>query len=246
MFSNTVSLAKMLVRRNERPIPMRQIRCGGAPVMSRPANITRPLSGRRCPVIRLKKVVLPAPLGPITATIWRSATSRLTPPTATKPAKLLCSSRTSSIAARYDPLQTRHSGHHPADQPAGKHKQQNEEQAAEHKRPILGVVGDLLVEPNKRRRPDRRPPEVIHAAEDRHDDDLGRFRPEYVIGKDAAAEDAVESPGQTGKTAGHDKRGKLVGAHIKADKGGAFGVVADRRQHAAKRRAHDPMQDRQR
>ena len=37
-FSKTVSLGKMLVRWNDRPMPRRQMRCGAAPVMSRPSK----------------------------------------------------------------------------------------------------------------------------------------------------------------------------------------------------------------
>ena len=58
------------------------------PVMSRPSSSTRPLSGRRCPVIRLNSVDLPAPLGPITAAICRGLDGQAdTSATATKPAK---------------------------------------------------------------------------------------------------------------------------------------------------------------
>jgi len=59
----------MLVRWNERPIPMPQMRGGGAPVISRPSSNTRPPSGMMWPVIRLNRVDLPAPFGPITAAI---------------------------------------------------------------------------------------------------------------------------------------------------------------------------------
>ena len=38
MFSNTVSFGKMLVRWNERAMPMPQILCGATPVMSRPSR----------------------------------------------------------------------------------------------------------------------------------------------------------------------------------------------------------------
>jgi hypothetical protein len=52
--------------------------------MSRPSSNTRPLSGARWPVIRLKRVDLPAPFGPITDEIRCVSTMKLTPPTATK------------------------------------------------------------------------------------------------------------------------------------------------------------------
>ena len=41
-------------------------RAGGVPAMSRPSKMIRPDVGASCPVSRLKNVVLPAPLGPMT------------------------------------------------------------------------------------------------------------------------------------------------------------------------------------
>src|SRR5579863_7852288 len=183
-------------------MPMRQMRCGGCPVMSRPSSRTRPPSAGRCPVIRLKKVDFPAPFGPMTAAIWRVSTVRLTSLTATKPAKLLLRERTSSIARRQIMPQAAEAGDKPADDAAGECEQQHQQDHAEDERPILRVVGDLLVEPDEGQRPDRRAPEKFDAAEDRHDDDLGGFRPEHIVGEDAAAENAVQRAGESGKAAG--------------------------------------------
>src|SRR5688572_22839538 len=47
-------------------IPARQRACGGRDVMSRPSSRTAPRSGRRRPIMTLRAVVLPAPLGPMT------------------------------------------------------------------------------------------------------------------------------------------------------------------------------------
>src|SRR5579859_2547699 len=55
--------------------------------MSWPASSTRPESGRKAPVMRLKNVVLPAPLGPITAVSEPSSKFRLTPFMALTPPK---------------------------------------------------------------------------------------------------------------------------------------------------------------
>src|SRR5580704_4281805 len=173
----------MLVRWNDRPMPIPQIRYGAAPVMSRPSSRTVPLSGCKCPVIRLNRVDLPAPLGPITAAICWVSTVKLTSETARNPAKDLLSPATSSTAPspRSLPQQVE-----TADDAAGKDEQKHQKDRAEHERPILGIVGDFLVEPDDRQRADRRPPEIIHPAEDRHDHHLGRFRPEHVVGEDAA------------------------------------------------------------
>lgn len=49
----------------ERPIPSRVRACGERRVMSRPLNRMLPRVGFSCPLSRLKKVVFPAPLGPM-------------------------------------------------------------------------------------------------------------------------------------------------------------------------------------
>src|SRR5579872_6766091 len=133
----------MLVRWNERPRPMPQMRCGGVPVMSRPSSVTVPLSGSRCPVIRLNSVDLPAPFGPITAAIWPVSTVRLTSLTARKPAKDFDRPAISSIEALPDARQQRIER---AENAAGKNEQQHDQDRAEHEGPIFGVVGDLLVQ----------------------------------------------------------------------------------------------------
>src|SRR5690349_11834411 len=55
--------------------------------MSWPAKRTVPVSGLRKPDISANSVVLPAPLGPISALRLPSATDRLTPCTAFRPPK---------------------------------------------------------------------------------------------------------------------------------------------------------------
>ena len=48
-------------------MPRHTRRAGSRPVMSSPSKTMRPEVGAKNPLIRLKNVVLPAPLGPITA-----------------------------------------------------------------------------------------------------------------------------------------------------------------------------------
>ena len=67
MASRTVSDGKMLAIWKARPTPRRTISGADSPAMSSPPSRIRPASGRSAPVMRLKKVVLPAPFGPITA-----------------------------------------------------------------------------------------------------------------------------------------------------------------------------------
>src|SRR5713101_8951188 len=85
------SVGKMLVRWKERAMPRWAILCGGVPAMSRPSKTMRPEVGASCPVSRLKKVVLPAPLGPITECRAPSWTSRVTALTAVSAPKALVS-----------------------------------------------------------------------------------------------------------------------------------------------------------
>ena len=75
---------------NVRTIPIRASRSGRRPVTSAPSRRTDPPSGRRKPVIRLKAVVLPAPLGPIRAVIEPRRTAKLAPSTARRPPKRFC------------------------------------------------------------------------------------------------------------------------------------------------------------
>src|SRR5918996_1512560 len=142
------------------------------PVMSRPSRRTEPASARRWPVMRLKKVVLPAPLGPMMAAICPRATPRLTPPTAWKPSNDLRMSRTSSTP-RPQPVP---GGVERAHDAAREHEEQHDEHRPEDEGPVLRVRGDLLVEHEQDERPHRGAVEVAHPAQDGHDEHLRRLR----------------------------------------------------------------------
>src|SRR5688572_29187312 len=85
----------MLVIWKERARPLRERRGAGRAVMSSPPKRTSPASGCSSPEICLMKVVLPAPLGPITACVSPSRTSKSTPSVATSAPKVLRSLRVS-------------------------------------------------------------------------------------------------------------------------------------------------------
>src|SRR3979490_2361508 len=76
----------MLATWNARPIPWRTMSGGVCPAISTPSSRIWPESGFSAPVIRLKKVLFPAPLGPMTAVSEPSAklnvlsSAALTPP----------------------------------------------------------------------------------------------------------------------------------------------------------------------
>src|SRR3972149_5139295 len=226
----------MVVRGRERPRPRRQTRWGGRPVISRPARNTAPASGRRWPVTRLKSVVLPAPFGPMIAAISPRARARLTPATARKPSNALWPPRPSSTP---EPQEAPAPGVERADEPAGEREQQHDQDRAEHERPGLGVGRDLLVQHEQHERADGGPVEVAHAAEDRHDEDLGGLRPVDEVGEHAAVEDAEEPAREAREGAGEHEGEPLPAPEVEADELGALGVLADRREDAAERRADD-------
>src|SRR5689334_20312259 len=87
-------------------MPRRATSAGRSAVMSRPPNTMRPRLGVKNLLNRLKQVVLPAPFGPIMAWMDPRATRRLTPRTATNPAKSLVRfsvSRTVSLLTTFPP-----------------------------------------------------------------------------------------------------------------------------------------------
>ena len=98
MFSPTLSAGNRLVIWNERPMPARAISSGACPAIGWPISETSPSSGGNMPDNRLNAVVLPAPLGPISACSVRSATDMSTPCTALMPPKLLTMWRAESTA----------------------------------------------------------------------------------------------------------------------------------------------------
>ena len=77
--------------------PSLVIRSGGKPLIRLPWNSTSPSLGANMPVMQLKKVVLPAPLGPIRPTIWPGPTVRSTSRTATSPPNRRVTLRASRI-----------------------------------------------------------------------------------------------------------------------------------------------------
>src|SRR5438552_3906492 len=70
MFSKTLLRGKMLVTWKLRESPRRLMRQGREPAISSPCILIDPLVGAKRPLTRLKRVDLPAPLGPMIA--WRS------------------------------------------------------------------------------------------------------------------------------------------------------------------------------
>ena len=85
--SRTLSVPNVSSRWNVRPIPSRARWCGFVVVMSLPSSTTVPPVGGCSPVITLKSVVLPAPLGPMRPVTSFSGTSMVTAARAWRPPK---------------------------------------------------------------------------------------------------------------------------------------------------------------
>src|SRR5215831_4401890 len=83
---------------NVRAMPSQATLCGLKPVMLAPSNSTVPSLGGIRPVMPLKSVVLPAPLGPISANISPRLTSKLTSSTAVRPPNRLVTLRSLRMA----------------------------------------------------------------------------------------------------------------------------------------------------
>ena len=111
--------------------------------MSVPLNLTRPVSGFKKPEISAKRVVLPAPLGPISATIFPSGTSRLASETARKPPKFLERERTSSITATDDAL---HKLLKQAHKPARQVGQDKDQDYAEQDQIDTGLIAQSMTD----------------------------------------------------------------------------------------------------
>ena len=95
-FSSTVMVGSNLTCWKVRLMPRRAISCESWPATGLPRNSTSPEVGVSTPEIWLNIVLLPAPLGPISARISPALTSRLMLLFATRPPNL----RVTSLASR--------------------------------------------------------------------------------------------------------------------------------------------------
>src|SRR6266852_4388238 len=191
--------------------------------------------------MRLKSVVLPAPLGPMMALTEPRGTEKLTPPTAWKPSKLLRSSRTSST--RRPPREPAPEAKGGARDPSGKDEEKHDEDGAEDEGPVLRVRDDLLVEPEEHKGAQGGTEEGAHAPQERHDQHLGGLGPVGEVREDASVEDAEEAAGHSREGARDDEGAQLVAPHVDPDELRALRVLADGREHAPEGRAHDAAQE---
>src|SRR6266478_4507147 len=161
--------------------------------------------------------------------------------TAMKPPKFLESPRTSSTGG--PPREAVPERDHRAGQSAREDEEQDDQDAAQDQRPVLGVGDDLLVEPDEGHRAHRRAVEGAHAAQQGHDQHLGRLGPVREVREDAAIEDPEEPAGQPREGAREDEGGQFVEPHVHPDELGALRVLPDGGEHAPEGRGHDALQE---
>src|SRR5918996_325463 len=181
----------MLVIWNERASPMRARLGAGSFVMSAPAKRTLPASGRRSPASWLMKVVLPAPLGPITAWVSPSLTSKSMPSQARSAPKLLVSPLTSSIGFVED-----------AGEPAPEEDHREHEEQPEDELPVLRPARKLIFDEQQSEGAEHRARGRGHAAEDHHEHDVSGLLPAHQPRHDVARVVGVEGAGKSAHRSG--------------------------------------------
>src|SRR5437764_10941062 len=129
-------------------MPRWQMRGAERPVTLSPAKLTVPWLGARMPVIRLNRVDLPAPFGPMTARTSPSATRIDTWSTAISPPKRRVSSSSSSNATinfRFGPAATE-TGTNQAPDPLRRKNHESDEDEPKEQGPGLGVITELVLD----------------------------------------------------------------------------------------------------
>src|SRR6516162_5896555 len=188
-------------------MPRRATASGGRPVTGSPANTIRPRVGARCPVIRSKSVVFPAPLGPMTARRSRGATASDTRSRAARAPKYRVSpsirrsggtvavappstGRAGTTVAPASPAMRRPSASPPdprpdhADDPAGRDEDEEDEGDPQDEHPALGVGRDEALQQDEHRRAQDRAAQRPDPADDDHEERFARRGPEEGIGRD--------------------------------------------------------------
>src|SRR5262245_7621622 len=236
MLSSTDIPASAFVSWNVRTIPWRAIRYDAHPATSTPSKRQLPSSARSKPVRTLKRVVLPAPFGPISAVIVCGMTRRSSTDTATSPPKRRTTCSTSRIAS-FDGAASL-TEHHLAPRAEyalrSEDHEQHDHESDQHEPdgPDLGrvddtpqteeVVKDRLAhealrrddkEPERHRAHDR-PEDARGAAEDQRREDEERYRRLERLRLDELPVDGEHDARETAHHAAEHERLHLVGEHV--------------------------------
>ena len=263
MFSSIGRVGNRLVIWNERPMPARQMRSGGRPEMSSAPSRIVPASGGNMPETRLKAVVLPAPLGPISACSVRSRTEKAASSTALMPPKCFTMpSAFSTGPSRWDDglqefrqrrVAYSAAGHRrrlenslaerceqaagDAHQPAGREQHEADEQQAEPQQPVLAEPRQIVPEDDEEQRAERRAEERAHAADHDHGQQLAGERNRDRVRRGHAVVEQQQAAGKSRERGRQREGDELVAVGRIADELRALLVLADGDQHVARGRA---------
>src|SRR5215470_12742406 len=241
--SRTVISSNVAGTWNVRPMPARACASADERVTSTPSNSTRPVVGTVSPARQLKKVDLPAPLGPISPMISPSATARSAPRTARKLPNAL-----ETFCALSSMRTPRQEGRHalpPFVHAAGlEPREQHDDAAIED----VSEARTAAAEPgigrglqrHQDQRADQRPEQRPRAAQGGDDDHLHRDQDAKTAFRvDKPGLDRIERAGNRGKDRAQHQRFELRLPHRHAE--AARGALAgfDRAQIIAKAAAFD-------
>src|SRR6267142_1458082 len=238
-FWSTVYSRNSAVAWNVRAMPRRQISDGRSPeIRSRLKRISPAVRGMT-PVIRLKTVLLPAPLGPMRPWIEPGATVMERSATACRPPKRRETPRSSRSKA--GSCGCRHPRAHSAEQATGRAGKRHEPlRREEHRQDEDGAEDEELRGDRHEDRADHRSPYAAGAADHREDDqqhhglqaEIARVQDLAVVGEEDACEPGHEAAEYEG--------GQLVTEDVHAQGLGHEVRLADRARGQAEPRAVQP------
>src|SRR5579883_1045591 len=221
----------------ERARPSRTRACVGNRVMSRPSKWMVPESGRTLPVSWPTSVVLPAPLGPISAWISPASTSIETSSVATRPPKRFTRLEVESSGSVIGAPEQRIDA-------AARMERHQDQHRAEHDLPVFAPtlvhqVEDRLQELLEREEGDgapQRPVERADAAQHDDDDEVARLHPRHHGGRDVGAVIGEQDAGQAAQGAGDDEGDQAIAEHREAERRHAQLVRLGAADHVAEAR----------
>src|SRR5665647_2901015 len=229
--SRTVASSNRCVVWKVRAMPKRATWSGRIPVTSWPLNRMRPELGLWVPATRLKKVVLPAPLGPMMALTWPRAKRVLTWSTAVRPKNCLVRATTSSIAP--SPLRRLGGGgasrtalEPSADDAVRQEDEQRDQYGAKHHHAVVLQKLQTLREPSHQERAHQRPQQRADAADQGEHDQVEGYGFAGQISSEKAHLPGIQRPGKPG-VGQREHKGQGLGAHqINTERFSQFVAVA--------------------
>ena len=129
-----------------------------------------------------------------------------------------------------------------ADEAARREQHEAYEYKSEPEQPVLRPDRKQLAEQDKEQRAERRPEDVMHAADHNHGEEFAGERHRDRFSRHQVGLEAEQGAGNAGHDSGQHEDRQLVAIDRVALERGAQLVLADRHQHMSERRAHHPQQ----